>query len=97
MKSFGTFAATTAAQIMLPENVQRVGVMFKSVKANTDDVFFGFVYTGTTATTASGMPLSPGESIFFGTEFPTNSAAEYHSAITVQSNSGTQDVRFIEF
>lgn len=68
----------------------------RSMITNTDRVFLGF-QDGVTATTASSMPLEPGEMIFIGTFFPSIMSPEWNSGISVVANSGIQDIRGVEF
>lgn len=95
MISQGRLIATTASQVLLPDNTTRHGFLVKSIATNTDRIFLGFV--DAQSATTGGMPLEPGESQFFGTEYPVISAPEWNSAVQVIANSGTQDVRWVEF
>lgn len=98
MLNQGQLTATTASTILLNFNNTRAGFIVKSIVTNTDRVFltFGVSQTGLVAS-ATGFPLEPGESVFFGTEYPANPTAEWNSAIAALANSGSQDIRFIEF
>ena len=68
MISQGRLIATTASQVLLPDNTTRHGFLVKSIATNTDRIFLGFV--DAQSATTGGMPLEPGESQFFGTEYP---------------------------
>lgn len=97
MSSFSAFTATTAYANMLPANPSRLGVIIKSKKTNTDTVFFKADSSTGTGTTASLMPLEPGESFYLTAEFGQIRAAVWSATIGIISNTGSQDIRYIEF
>jgi hypothetical protein len=58
MISQGQLTATTASQVLLPDNTTRHGFLVKSIKTNTDRVFLGFL-DGQSATTVAAVAAMP--------------------------------------
>lgn len=96
MSSQSGFTATTAFTQLLAANPRRVGLAVKSKLSNTDTVFIQMI-GALTATTANTWPLEPGEAFMLGNLWAQIGSAEYAATVLVASNSGSQDVRFIEF
>lgn len=88
-------SVTTAVKEVLAVNLARRGLFIKSLAANTVDVYLKFDNSTTVLTTANGYPLSPGESIFIGSEIYTSGN---DAPFTVQgiTASGTVDLRVHE-
>lgn len=95
MGNFGSISAVTAGAQVVAANGGRKALWVKAPAYNSARVFLGM--NGQSATSANGMPLGPGEAIFIGTDFPVNSAPTWIDAVFATAESGTQDIRFIEF
>ena len=93
---------TIGGVVIIPQNLNRRGVMVKSLKSNANTVFLRLDGSSTTLTAANGYPLEPGESICIIDEHFTGPLgvavvrSQYWCEVRGITTVGTSDIRWVE-